>query len=52
MLSVASNFGAEFMGIEFYQLAAGSRGPGDGLNKWESDLFAGLDVSAGLASAR
>jgi N-acetyl-1-D-myo-inositol-2-amino-2-deoxy-alpha-D-glucopyranoside deacetylase len=52
MLAVASNFGAEFMGIEFYQLAAGSRGPADGPNKWESDLFAGLDLPAGLASAR
>jgi N-acetyl-1-D-myo-inositol-2-amino-2-deoxy-alpha-D-glucopyranoside deacetylase len=44
MLSVASNFGAEFMGMEFYQLAAGSKGPGDGPNRWESDLFAGLSV--------
>jgi N-acetyl-1-D-myo-inositol-2-amino-2-deoxy-alpha-D-glucopyranoside deacetylase len=51
MLSVASNFGAEFMGIEFYQLAAGVRGSGDGPNKWETDLFAGLELPAGLASA-
>jgi N-acetyl-1-D-myo-inositol-2-amino-2-deoxy-alpha-D-glucopyranoside deacetylase len=52
MLSVASNFGAEFMGIEFYQLAEGVRGSGDGPNKWETDLFAGLGMPAGLAPAR
>jgi len=51
MLSVATNFGAEFMGMEFYQLAAGVRGPGDGPNKLETDLFAGLDVPAGRTSA-
>jgi N-acetyl-1-D-myo-inositol-2-amino-2-deoxy-alpha-D-glucopyranoside deacetylase len=47
MLSVATNFGAEFMGMEFYQLAVGEKGPGDGPNKWETDLFAGLDVEPG-----
>jgi len=52
MLSVANNFGAEFMGIEYYQLAAGPRGPGDGPNKYESDLFAGLDVPAVPAVSR
>jgi N-acetyl-1-D-myo-inositol-2-amino-2-deoxy-alpha-D-glucopyranoside deacetylase len=52
MLSVASNFGAEFMGIEFYQLAEGVRGSGDGPNRWETDLFAGLDMPAGLAPTR
>ncbi|GAA0896735.1 N-acetyl-1-D-myo-inositol-2-amino-2-deoxy-alpha-D -glucopyranoside deacetylase [Virgisporangium ochraceum] len=46
MLSVAGNFGAEFMGMEFYQLAAGRRGPGGGPNRWESDLFAGLSRQA------
>jgi N-acetyl-1-D-myo-inositol-2-amino-2-deoxy-alpha-D-glucopyranoside deacetylase len=51
MLSVANNFGAEFMGIEYFQLAAGPRGPGDGPNKYESDLFSGLDVPAVSGSA-
>jgi N-acetyl-1-D-myo-inositol-2-amino-2-deoxy-alpha-D-glucopyranoside deacetylase len=46
MLAVAGNFGAEFMGMEFFQLAVGTRGPGDGPNRWESDLFAGLDLPA------
>ena len=49
---MAGNFGAEFMGMEFYQLAAGRRGPGGGPNRWESDLFAGLDRPAPVASAR
>jgi N-acetyl-1-D-myo-inositol-2-amino-2-deoxy-alpha-D-glucopyranoside deacetylase len=44
LLSVAGNFGEEFMGVEFYTLAVGAKGPGDGPNGWESDLFAGLDV--------
>jgi N-acetyl-1-D-myo-inositol-2-amino-2-deoxy-alpha-D-glucopyranoside deacetylase len=52
MLSVAGNFGAEFMGMEFYQLAAGERGPGGGPNRWESDLFAGLARPAPVASVR
>jgi len=46
MLSVASNFGREFMGIEFYSLAAGRRGPGDGPRGWESDLFAGIEEAS------
>jgi len=29
-------------GVEYYVLAAGQRGPGDGPYQWESDLFAGL----------
>ncbi|MFB9235264.1 N-acetyl-1-D-myo-inositol-2-amino-2-deoxy-alpha-D-glucopyranoside deacetylase [Plantactinospora siamensis] len=50
---VASNFGAEFMGVEYYTLAAGRRGPGAGRYGWESDLFAGLpsqDVPAPAAA--
>ncbi|MBT8227982.1 MAG: N-acetyl-1-D-myo-inositol-2-amino-2-deoxy-alpha-D-glucopyranoside deacetylase [Dactylosporangium sp.] len=42
LLSVAGNFGAEFMGVEYYRLAAGIRGPGAGKYGWEDDLFAGL----------
>jgi N-acetyl-1-D-myo-inositol-2-amino-2-deoxy-alpha-D-glucopyranoside deacetylase len=50
LFSVAGNFGAEFMGIEYYQLAAGAKGPGTGRYGWEDDLFAGLDlpVAAGV----
>jgi N-acetyl-1-D-myo-inositol-2-amino-2-deoxy-alpha-D-glucopyranoside deacetylase len=51
MLSVAGNFGEEFMGMEFFQLAAGDRGPGGGPNRWENDLFAGLNRPI-VASAR
>lgn len=42
LYSIAGNFGSEFMGVEYYTLAAGERGPGTGPHGWESDLFAGL----------
>jgi N-acetyl-1-D-myo-inositol-2-amino-2-deoxy-alpha-D-glucopyranoside deacetylase len=45
LLSIAGNFGAEFMGVEYYRLVVGVRGPGDGPNGWENDLFAGLEVA-------
>jgi N-acetyl-1-D-myo-inositol-2-amino-2-deoxy-alpha-D-glucopyranoside deacetylase len=47
LFSVAGNFGAEFMGVEFYRLAAGAKGPGTGRYGWEDDLFAGLDAPVG-----
>jgi N-acetyl-1-D-myo-inositol-2-amino-2-deoxy-alpha-D-glucopyranoside deacetylase len=47
LFSVAGNFGAEFMGVEFYRLAAGRKGPGAGRYGWEDDLFAGLDAAVG-----
>jgi N-acetyl-1-D-myo-inositol-2-amino-2-deoxy-alpha-D-glucopyranoside deacetylase len=40
--SLASSFGEDFMGVEYYVLAAGERGPGEGPEGWETDLFAGL----------
>jgi N-acetyl-1-D-myo-inositol-2-amino-2-deoxy-alpha-D-glucopyranoside deacetylase len=43
LFSIAGNFGAEFMGVEYYRLAYGGRGPGSGPYGWESDLFAGID---------
>ena len=43
LFTIAGNFGTEFMGVEFFTLAAGTRGPGTGLFGWEQDLFAGLD---------
>lgn len=42
LYSIAGNFGSEFMGVEYYTLAVGERGPGEGPHGWESDLFAGL----------
>ena len=41
--TVAGNFADEFLGVEYYTLAAGRRGPGEGPGGWESDLFAGLE---------
>jgi N-acetyl-1-D-myo-inositol-2-amino-2-deoxy-alpha-D-glucopyranoside deacetylase len=42
LYSIASGFGADFLGVEYYELVAGQRGTDDG---WESDLFAGLPVA-------
>ena len=41
---IAGKYGSEFMGVEYYTLAAGKRGPGSGPHGWESDLFAGLRI--------
>ncbi|HEX5598156.1 MAG TPA: hypothetical protein VFX61_19395, partial [Micromonosporaceae bacterium] len=49
--AIASNFGRDLMGVEFYLLAVGERGPGDGPYGWERDLFAGLDTEAGTSAA-
>ncbi|WP_211349216.1 N-acetyl-1-D-myo-inositol-2-amino-2-deoxy-alpha-D-glucopyranoside deacetylase [Micromonospora pisi] len=46
LYSIAGNFGGEFMGVEYYTLAAGERGPGSGPYGWEDDLFAGLAPEA------
>jgi N-acetyl-1-D-myo-inositol-2-amino-2-deoxy-alpha-D-glucopyranoside deacetylase len=43
LYAIAGNFGEEFMGVEYFTMVAGKRGPADGPNGWESDLFAGLD---------
>ena len=45
LYSIAGNFGSEFMGVEFFTLANGERGRGDGPFGWESDLFSGLDAA-------
>jgi N-acetyl-1-D-myo-inositol-2-amino-2-deoxy-alpha-D-glucopyranoside deacetylase len=50
LFSIAGNFGGEFMGVEYFTLATGERGKGDGPYGWESDLFSGLD-SAEAAEA-
>lgn len=44
LYGMAGDFGGEFMGMEHYTLAKGERGPGEGPLKWETDLFAGLDL--------
>jgi N-acetyl-1-D-myo-inositol-2-amino-2-deoxy-alpha-D-glucopyranoside deacetylase len=45
LFTVANNFGSEFMGVEFYTLARGDKGPSSGPNGWEDDLFAGIDLA-------
>ncbi|HYN92491.1 MAG TPA: N-acetyl-1-D-myo-inositol-2-amino-2-deoxy-alpha-D-glucopyranoside deacetylase [Pilimelia sp.] len=47
LYSIAGNFGGEFMGVEYYTLAQGERGPGGGPFGWEADLFAGLPAAGG-----
>ncbi len=49
LYTIASNFGAEFMGVEYFTLAVGKRGPGSGPYGWENDLFAGVPDDAGAA---
>jgi len=39
------------MGVEYFRLAVGPRGPGAGPHGWEDDLFAGVEVAAELARA-
>ena len=41
--ALSNNLGQEVLGIEYYRLVRGERGPaGDGPHGWEDDLFAGL----------
>ncbi|MEU6075609.1 N-acetyl-1-D-myo-inositol-2-amino-2-deoxy-alpha-D-glucopyranoside deacetylase [Micromonospora sp. NPDC047074] len=47
LYAIAGSFGGEFMGMEYYTLAVGEKGPGSGPYGWEDDLFAGLDVADG-----
>ncbi|MGC4803640.1 N-acetyl-1-D-myo-inositol-2-amino-2-deoxy-alpha-D-glucopyranoside deacetylase [Micromonospora sp. DT233] len=47
LYSIAGNFGAEFMGVEYFTLAVGQKGPGNGPYGWEDDLFAGLGLDGG-----
>jgi N-acetyl-1-D-myo-inositol-2-amino-2-deoxy-alpha-D-glucopyranoside deacetylase len=43
--ALSNNLGQEMLGIEYFRLVLGERGPGDAApNGWEDDLFAGLDV--------
>ncbi|WBB74605.1 N-acetyl-1-D-myo-inositol-2-amino-2-deoxy-alpha-D-glucopyranoside deacetylase [Micromonospora sp. WMMD1128] len=42
LYAIAGNFGAEFMGVEYFTLAVGEKGPGAGPYGWEDDLFAGV----------
>ncbi|MDG4833233.1 N-acetyl-1-D-myo-inositol-2-amino-2-deoxy-alpha-D-glucopyranoside deacetylase [Solwaraspora sp. WMMD1047] len=51
LYSIAGNFGGEFMGMEYYTLAAGTQGPGSGRYGWEDDLFAGLAAPVAGAPA-
>jgi N-acetyl-1-D-myo-inositol-2-amino-2-deoxy-alpha-D-glucopyranoside deacetylase len=41
--ALSNNFGQEVLGVEYYRLVRGERGPaGTAPNGWEDDLFAGL----------
>jgi N-acetyl-1-D-myo-inositol-2-amino-2-deoxy-alpha-D-glucopyranoside deacetylase len=47
LYAMAGDFGSEFLGVEYFTLAYGRKGSGNG---WESDLFAGLPADE-LATA-
>ena len=41
--ALSNNLGLEVLGVEYYRLVQGERGPaGPGPEGWEDDLFAGL----------
>jgi N-acetyl-1-D-myo-inositol-2-amino-2-deoxy-alpha-D-glucopyranoside deacetylase len=43
--ALSNNLGQEVLGIEYFRLVRGERGPGGAApHGWEDDLFAGLDV--------
>jgi N-acetyl-1-D-myo-inositol-2-amino-2-deoxy-alpha-D-glucopyranoside deacetylase len=42
--ALSNNLGQEVLGTEYYRLVRGTRGPGNGPQGWEDDLFAGLDL--------
>ncbi|MEU4559764.1 N-acetyl-1-D-myo-inositol-2-amino-2-deoxy-alpha-D-glucopyranoside deacetylase [Actinoplanes sp. NPDC023936] len=44
LYGIAGDFGGEFMGVEYYTLVKGERGPGSGPFHWEDDLFEGLEI--------
>ncbi|MEU4237983.1 N-acetyl-1-D-myo-inositol-2-amino-2-deoxy-alpha-D-glucopyranoside deacetylase [Actinoplanes sp. NPDC026619] len=44
LYGIAGDFGGEFMGVEYFLLAKGERGPGEGPQRWESDLFSGVET--------
>lgn len=52
LYTIAGNFGAEFMGVEYFRLARGDRGAGSGRYGWESDLFAGITAGQPVGSDR
>ena len=41
--ALSNNLGQEVLGVEYYRLVKGERGPAGGPNGWEDDLFAGLE---------
>jgi N-acetyl-1-D-myo-inositol-2-amino-2-deoxy-alpha-D-glucopyranoside deacetylase len=42
--ALSNNLGQEILGVEYYRLVKGKRGPaGEGPEGWEDDLFAGLE---------
>ncbi|GLY01005.1 MULTISPECIES: N-acetyl-1-D-myo-inositol-2-amino-2-deoxy-alpha-D-glucopyranoside deacetylase [Actinoplanes] len=45
LYGIAGDFGGEFMGVEYFTLAKGARGPGAGPHEWEDDLFSGLEIA-------
>jgi N-acetyl-1-D-myo-inositol-2-amino-2-deoxy-alpha-D-glucopyranoside deacetylase len=50
LFTLASGFGAQYLGQEYYELAVGTLGPGSGPQGWEDDLFAGVAIPSSPAT--
>jgi N-acetyl-1-D-myo-inositol-2-amino-2-deoxy-alpha-D-glucopyranoside deacetylase len=50
LFTLADGLGKQFLGIEYYELVAGTRGPGEGPGDKEDDLFAGVALDGPAAS--
>jgi len=51
LFTLASGFGAQYLGQEYYELAVGAAGPGSGPQGWEDDLFAGIAIPSSPATS-
>jgi N-acetyl-1-D-myo-inositol-2-amino-2-deoxy-alpha-D-glucopyranoside deacetylase len=48
LFTLAEGIGKEYLGIEYFELVSGTRGPGSGEYGWEHDLFAGVEPTPAL----
>ena len=46
LFTLAEGFGKEYLGVEYYELVVGARGPGKDPTTGRPDLFAGLGTAS------
>lgn len=51
LFTLATNVGAEYLGVEYFQLARGDKGSERGTYGLETDLFAGLELGEAVLTA-